>query len=157
MAQNPAVVKKTALYDIHAGLNAKLVEFAGFWMPVQYRGIIDEHRQVRNSVGVFDVSHMGEFEFRGKAASEFLQRMTINDVSKLAEYQAQYSAICYPTGGIVDDVIVYRWPDRYMMVVNASNLEKDFAWLSEHATPEVGLVNISDETSLLAVQGRYAQ
>src|SRR5574341_1535897 len=153
----PAAVKKTALYDIHAGLGAKLVEFAGFWMPVQYRGIIEEHRKVRGSVGVFDVSHMGEFEFRGKAAGEFLQRMTINDVSKLAEYQAQYSALCYPDGGIVDDVIVYRWPDRYMMVVNASNIEKDFAWLSQHKVSAVDLFDVSAQYSLLAVQGRNAQ
>ncbi len=157
MAQTPTIVKKTALYDIHASLGGKLVEFAGFWMPVQYRGIIDEHRKVRSSVGVFDVSHMGEFEFRGKAAGEFLQRMTINDVSKLAEYQAQYSAICYPDGGIVDDVIVYRWPGRYTMVVNASNIAKDFAWLSEHKMPEADLSDVSDEYSLLAVQGRNAQ
>jgi aminomethyltransferase len=152
-----ATIKKTALHDIHASHGAKLVEFAGFRMPVQYRGIIDEHRQVRSSVGVFDVSHMGEFEFRGKVAGEFLQRVTINDVSKLAAYQAQYSAICYPDGGIVDDVIVYRWPDRYMMVVNASNVEKDFAWLMQRATSDIGLIDKSDEYSLLAVQGRNAQ
>jgi len=152
-----ANIKKTTLHDIHASLGGKLVEFAGFWMPVQYRGIIDEHRQVRSSAGVFDVSHMGEFEFRGKTAAEFLQRLTVNDVSKLAEYQAQYSAICYPDGGIVDDVIVYRWPNRYMMVVNASNLEKDFSWLAEHATSDVSLSDVSDNYSLLAVQGRNAQ
>jgi aminomethyltransferase len=150
-------IKKTALYDTHVALGAKMVEFAGYWMPVQYRGIIEEHRQVRNAVGVFDVSHMGEFEFRGKAAAEFLQRMTINEVSTLEVFQAQYSAMCYPDGGIVDDIIVYRWPDRYMMVVNASNIEKDFNWLSQHAIPDAGLANVSDETSLLAVQGRYAQ
>jgi aminomethyltransferase len=149
--------RKTALYAIHAQHGAKLVEFAGFWMPVQYRGIIDEHRQVRSSAGVFDVSHMGEFEFRGKAAAEFLQRVTVNDVSKLAEYQAQYSALCYPDGGIVDDVIVYRWPDHYLMVVNASNIEKDFNWLSQHATTDIGLIDKSDEYGLLAVQGRNAQ
>ncbi len=152
-----ANIKKTALYDIHAQHSAKLVEFAGYWMPVQYRGIIDEHRQVRNAVGVFDVSHMGEFEIRGKGALEFLQRVTINDVAKLAEYQAQYSAICYPDGGIVDDVIVYRWPDHYMMVVNASNIEKDFRWLSEHAASNLELIDKSDDYSLLAVQGRSAQ
>jgi len=149
-------IKKTAFYDLHVQHGGKLVEFAGYWMPVQYRGIIDEHRQVRNSVGVFDVSHMGEFEFRGKEALEFLQRVTINDVSKLAEYQAQYSAICYPDGGIVDDVIVYRWPDHYMMVVNASNIEKDFNWLAQHKTSEVELSEVSDNYSLLAVQGRNA-
>ncbi|MDZ7344681.1 MAG: glycine cleavage system aminomethyltransferase GcvT [candidate division KSB1 bacterium] len=152
-----ASVKKTGLYDIHVALGAKMVEFAGYWMPVQYRGIIEEHRKVRAAVGVFDVSHMGEFEFRGQAAGEFLQRMTINNISKLQPFQAQYSAMCYPDGGIVDDFIVYRWPDRYMMVVNASNIEKDFAWLAQQATPEVGLANVSDEFSLLAVQGRYAQ
>ena len=156
-ATKSITIKKTTLHDIHASLGAKLVEFAGFWMPVQYRGIIDEHRKVRNSVGVFDVSHMGEFEFRGKNALEFLQRMTINDVSKLAEYQAQYSAICYPDSGIIDDVIVYRWPDHYMMVVNASNIDKDFSWLLEHKMFDVDLSNVSDQYSLLAVQGRHAQ
>jgi len=150
-------IKKTAFYDIHAQHGGKLVEFAGYWMPVQYRGIIDEHRHVRTSVGVFDVSHMGEFEIRGKGALDFLQRVTINDVSKLAEYQAQYSAICYPHGGIVDDVIVYRWPDHYMMVVNASNMEKDFKWLSEQKMSEVELSEVSAHYSLLAVQGRNAQ
>jgi len=153
---NPATIKKTALYDLHAQHRGKLVEFAGYWMPVQYRGIIDEHRKVRASVGVFDVSHMGEFEICGKDALEFLQRMTINDVSKLAEYQAQYSALCYPDGGIIDDVIVYRWLDHYMMIVNASNIEKDFNWLKQHATSDLGLIDKSDEYSLLAVQGRNA-
>lgn len=155
-AGKPAV-KKTALYNLHAQHGGKLVEFAGYWMPVQYRGIIDEHRQVRRSVGVFDVSHMGEFEVRGRDALDFLQRVTINDVSKLAEYQAQYSAICYPDGGIVDDVIVYRWPDHYMMVVNASNIEKDFNWLAQQKTSGVELSDVSDHYSLLAVQGRNAQ
>jgi aminomethyltransferase len=156
-ATSTSTIKKTGLYDTHLALGAKMVEFAGYWMPVQYRGIIEEHRKVRSAAGVFDVSHMGEFEFRGRAAGEFLQRMTINDVSTLQEFQAQYSALCYPDGGIADDIIVYRWPDRYLLVVNASNLEKDFNWLSQHATPEAGLANISDEISLLAVQGRYAQ
>jgi aminomethyltransferase len=99
---------------------------------------------------------MGEFEFRGKAAAEFLQRVTINDVSKLADYQAQYTALCYPDGGIVDDVIVYRWPDHYTMVVNASNIAKDFDWLASHATPAAGLGDASDQYGLLAVQGRNA-
>ncbi|MEK7728136.1 MAG: glycine cleavage system aminomethyltransferase GcvT, partial [candidate division KSB1 bacterium] len=101
-----SVVQKTALYDAHLAHGAKMVEFGGFLMPVQYRGIIDEHTQVRKAVGIFDVSHMGEFEFRGPSAREFLQRMTINDVSKLEIGQAQYSALCYPEGGIVDDIIV---------------------------------------------------
>lgn len=160
MSNNSVVassLKKTALHDVHAGLGAKMVEFGGFMMPVQYRGIIDEHHSVRQSAGVFDVSHMGEFEFRGPAALEFLQRMTINDVAKLAPGQAQYSAMCYPEGGIVDDLIVYRLPDRYMAVVNAANLQKDWQWLQQAATPEVGMYDISDQTSLLAVQGRNAQ
>lgn len=150
-------VKKTALHDVHAGLGAKMVEFGGFMMPVQYRGIIDEHNSVRQSVGVFDVSHMGEFEFRGPAALEFLQRMTINDVAKLAPGQAQYSAMCYPDGGIVDDLIIYRLADRYMAIVNAANLQKDWQWLQQAATPEVGMHDVSEQTSLLAVQGRNAQ
>lgn len=160
MSNNSAVaspIKKTALHDVHAGLGAKMVEFGGFMMPVQYRGIIDEHHSVRQSAGVFDVSHMGEFEFRGPAALEFLQRMTINDVAKLAPGQAQYSAMCYPEGGIVDDLIVYRLPDRYMAVVNAANLQKDWQWLQQAVTPEAGMYDISDQTSLLAVQGRNAQ
>lgn len=153
----PSPVKKTALYDIHAGLGAKMVEFGGFMMPVQYRGIIDEHNKVRKSVGVFDVSHMGEFEFRGPAALEFLQRVTINDVAKLAPGQAQYSAMCYPDGGIVDDLIIYRMPDRYMAIVNAANLQKDWQWLQQAATPGVDMRDVSDQTCLLAVQGRNAQ
>lgn len=149
--------QKTALYDTHVALGAKMVEFGGYLMPVQYRGIIDEHRQVRAAVGVFDVSHMGEFAIRGSGAVDFLQRLTINNVAKLEVNQAQYSAMCYPDGGIVDDLIVYRLEDHYMLVVNAANLGKDFDWLTRHADSSVDLVNISDETSLLAVQGRHAQ
>ena len=114
-------MKKTAFTEIHRSLGAKLVDFAGFEMPVQYSGIIDEHLTVRNSVGVFDVTHMGEFIVRGKDASAFLQRMTINDVSKLFEGRVQYSALCYDNGGIVDDLLVYHCGDHYMLVVNASN------------------------------------
>jgi len=149
--------KKTALYDTHVALGAKMVEFGGYLMPVQYRGIIEEHRKVRASVGVFDVSHMGEFEIRGSGALDFLQRMTINNVAKLEANQAQYSALCYPDGGIVDDLIVYRLADHYMLVVNAGNLQKDFDWLKQHVDGSAQLINISDETSLLAVQGRHAQ
>jgi aminomethyltransferase len=149
--------KKTALYDTYVSLGAKMVEFGGYLMPVQYRGIIEEHRRVRASVGVFDVSHMGEFEIRGSGALDFLQRMTVNNVATLEANQAQYSAMCYPDGGIVDDLIVYRLPDRYMLVVNAGNLQKDFDWLKQHADSNVQLIDISDETSLLAVQGRHAQ
>lgn len=157
MTPSTQTPQRTALYDTHLAHGAKMVEFGGFLMPVQYRGILDEHHQVRKSVGIFDVSHMGEFEFRGASGRDFLQRMTINDVSKLEIGQAQYSALCYPEGGIVDDVIVYRKADRYLVVVNAANLPKDWAWLAQHADANVGMVDVSNETGLLAVQGRNAQ
>ena len=134
-----------------------MVEFAGFLMPLQYTSIMAEHRRVRSTVGVFDVSHMGEIEFWGEGALEFLQRMTINDVSRLAVNQAQYSAMCYQDGGIVDDLLVYRFPDHYMMVVNAANTEKDYQWLKEHQPPDVEIKNVSDQITLLAVQGRKSQ
>ena len=145
--------KRTPFYDIHRQLGAKIVEFAGFEMPVQYRGIIDEHRAVRNAVGVFDVSHMGEFEVWGRDAGAFVQRTAVNDVTKLSEGQAQYSALCYDNGGIVDDVLVYHLGDHYLLVVNASNTQKDFSWLQEHLSGDTDLRNVSDDVALLAVQG----
>lgn len=151
------MTKKTALYDIHKQLGAKIVEFAGFYMPIQYKGINEEHVRVRTTVGIFDVSHMGEFEFIGPKSQNFLQYMTINDVKNLNIYQAQYSALCYDHGGIVDDLIIYRFPDRYMMVVNAANIEKDFQWLRDHLFDGVILRNRSDEYTLLAIQGKSAE
>jgi len=147
--------KKTALYDIHAALGAKLIPFAGYWMPVQYpAGIIAEHRRVRTTVGIFDVSHMGEFEFHGPDAEKFLNYLTINDVSKLAVGQVQYSAMCYPDGGMVDDLLVYRFKDHYFMVVNAANLPKDRDWVLQHLPKQgVDFKDISDDITLLAVQG----
>jgi aminomethyltransferase len=150
-------VKKTALYDLHKEAGAKLVQFAGYYMPIQYKGINAEHKRVRSSVGIFDVSHMGEFEISGSNAEEFLQYMTINDVKSLAINQVQYSAMCYEDGGIVDDLLVYRFQDKYMTIVNASNLEKDFLWLKDHLIDGVDLKNRSDEFSLIAVQGRKAE
>ena len=151
-------VKKTALYDIHKQAGAKLVEFAGFFMPIQYKGINDEHLRVRTSVGIFDVSHMGEFEISGPRAEKFVHYMTVNDVKKLNDYEVQYSALCYDDGGIVDDLLVYRYPDKFMMVVNASNIEKDFQWLKDNLFDDgVELKNLSDKFSLLAVQGRKAE
>ncbi|MBU1651017.1 glycine cleavage system aminomethyltransferase GcvT, partial [bacterium] len=149
--------KKTALYDIHKALGAKLVTFAGYWMPVQYQGIIAEHRRVRSTVGIFDVSHMGEFALRGPDVERFLNKITINNVAQLEVGQVQYSAMCYPEGGIVDDLLLYRFEDHYVMVVNASNLEKDRNWIIEHV-PEQGvdLDDISDDITLLAVQGPKA-
>jgi aminomethyltransferase len=146
-------MKKTPFTEIHRSLGAKLVEFAGFEMPVQYSGIIDEHLAVRNRVGVFDVTHMGEFIVRGKDAAAFLQKMTVNDVSKLHEGRVQYSAMCYDNAGIVDDLLVYHCGDHYMLVVNASNTKKDFDWLTSHLEGDVTLTDRSDEFSLLAVQG----
>lgn len=147
-------MKKTAFNNIHKTLGAKLVEFAGYEMPVQYEGIIAEHKAVRDSVGVFDVSHMGEVEVRGKDAFAFVQKITTNDVSKLEEGDVQYSAMCYKDGGIVDDLLVYNCGDYYMLVINASNIDKDIKWMEENLSGDVKLKNVSDETSLLAVQGK---
>ncbi len=147
-------MKRTRLHEVHQELGAKIVEFAGFEMPAQYTGIMEEHRRVRRSVGVFDVSHMGEFEIRGKNAGSFLQKMTINDIAKLSVGKAQYSAMCYDDGGIVDDLLVYSLGDAYMMVVNAANTEKDSRWLQDHLSDTVDLADVSDDVTLLAVQGQ---
>ena len=146
-------MKRTAFYNVHKSLGAKLVEFAGFEMPVQYTSILDEHRCVRRSVGVFDVSHMGEIEVGGKDAGAFVQKITVNDVSKISGGNVQYSAMCYEDGGIVDDLLVNRFGDRFMLVVNAANIQKDFSWMQQHTFGDVKLCNRSDEFSLLAVQG----
>lgn len=135
-------------------MGAKIVEFAGFLMPILYTGIVDEHIRVRTTVGIFDVSHMGEFRISGTGALRFLQKMCINDVNRLDNYQAQYSGMCYPGGGMVDDLLIYRFPHHLMMVVNAANTEKDFQWLLDHRPKDVMLENISDEVTLLAVQGK---
>ncbi len=146
-------LKQTALNDAHTGLGAKMVEFAGFSMPIVYSSIIEEHKAVRNSVGLFDVSHMGEFRFRGDRALDLLQNVTINDVSALELGQAQYSAMCYPDGGIIDDILVYKFDDHFMMVVNAANAQKDFAWITDHMIDDVDFTNMSDDITLVAVQG----
>jgi len=148
-------MKRTAFYPIHRQLGAKIVEFAGYEMPIQYASIHDEHIAVRTSVGLFDVSHMGEFEVRGRGALGLVQLVTTNDASKLVEGKVQYSAMCYPEGGIIDDLLVYRLAeDRFMLVVNASNIQKDFGWIKEHCSDnDVELADRSEETSLLAVQG----
>jgi aminomethyltransferase len=117
-------MKKTPLYKYHLDLGAKLADFAGYEMPIQYQGIIDEHMAVRSTCGVFDVSHMGEFIVKGKGAIDFLNAITVNDVSSLNVWQAQYSAMCYEDGGIIDDILIYRYPDYFMLVVNCSNIEK---------------------------------
>lgn len=148
-------LKRTAFYDIHCALGAKMVAFAGFAMPVHYAtGIVEEHKRVRNAVGVFDVSHMGEVEVYGPDALAFVQKVTVNDAAKLTPGRVQYSAMCYDDGGIVDDLLVYCLePQRYMLVINAANIEKDVAWVNKHRSGNVTLDNRSDAISLLAVQG----
>lgn len=147
-------MKRTTFYTIHKNLNAKLVEFAGYEMPVQYSSIIAEHKAVRQSVGVFDVSHMGEVFVRGEKAFDFVQEITVNDVEKLFPGRVQYSAMCYEDGGIVDDLLVYCISQtEYLLVINASNVDKDFTWLQKNNLFGVELINASDEYSLLAVQG----
>jgi len=149
--------KNIPLNDLHIKLGAKMVPFAGYNMPVRYSSDIEEHMTVRNGVGVFDVSHMGEFKAEGPNALELIQRITSNDASKLVDGQAQYSCLPNETGGIVDDLIVYRIKENdYMIVVNASNIEKDWNWFSKYNTKGANLKNLSDEYCLFAVQGPKA-
>jgi aminomethyltransferase len=150
-------LKRTPLYDAHAKAGARMVPFGGWEMPVQYAGIIDEHRTVRTAVGLFDVSHMGEFEVEGPEALGALQSLTTNDVSTLDIGQVQYSALCYPDGGIVDDLTVYRLgAERYMLTVNAGNIDKDWEWVTTHAA-RARWRNVSADTGLIAVQGPKAE
>jgi len=158
MTQPDSVLKRTPLHAAHVRLGARMIPFGGWDMPVQYSGIVEEHRAVRNAVGCFDVSHMGEFEFRGPDAARALQRLTTNDVSSLEVGQVQYSLLCYEDGGIVDDLTLYRLTDdHYMMTVNASNIDKDWAWVSRHLDGRVEARNVSAETGLIAVQGPHAE
>jgi aminomethyltransferase len=151
-------LKKTPLHPVHRELGAKMVPFAGWEMPVEYGGLISEHLAVRSAAGLFDVSHMGEFEVQGPGALAFLQRVTANNVAKLADGQAQYSALPLPNGAPADDVIVYRrGPERFLLVVNAANLGKDWDWLVAQGPVECELHNRSDEWGLLALQGPRAQ
>ena len=156
-ASAPAAPKRTPLYDLHRALGAKLIDFGGWEMPVQYASILEEHKAVRERVGIFDVSHMGEFEVTGSGAETYLQGMTPNDVGKLADGRAHYSAFLTEEGTFVDDLLVYRrGADSYMLVVNAGNTPKDFAWASSLAEGEVAVTNKTDETALLSVQGPRA-
>lgn len=151
-------LKKTPLHEAHVELNAKLVPFAGFEMPVQYpTGITAEHQAVRTSAGLFDVCHMGEFVIHGPQALDLIQRIAVNDASRIDVWQAQYSAMCLESGGVIDDLLVYRGPDHYMLVVNAANKEKDLAWVRKHAADfQVEVEDKSDDTALLALQGPRA-
>ena len=150
-------MKSTALSQMHIDLGAKMVPFAGYNMPVQYEGVNIEHETVRNGVGVFDVSHMGEFILKGPNALDLIQKVSSNDASKLFPGRAQYSCLPNNTGGIVDDLLIYMIKEQeYLLVVNASNIEKDWNWISSHNSKGVEMLNVSDDWSLLAVQGPKA-
>ena len=151
------MIKEIALSEIHKGLGAKMVSFAGYNMPVSYEGVNIEHETVRNNVGVFDVSHMGEFLVLGPNALELIQKVTSNDASKIVDNQAQYSCFPNTTGGIVDDLIVYRINnEKWLLVVNASNIEKDWNWINSHNSVGAELINVSEDYSLFAIQGPKA-
>jgi len=150
-------MKNTPLTNIHISLGAKMAEFAGYNMPISYSGINDEHQNVRTNVGVFDVSHMGEFIIKGDKALDLIQLVTSNDASKLTPGKAQYSCLPNNTGGIVDDLLVYKIAEKeWMLVVNASNIKKDWDWIAQHNSFGAEMHDISDKTALLAVQGPHA-
>ncbi len=151
-------MKNTQFTEKHIAAGAKMAEFAGYNMPISYTGINEEHMSVRKNAGVFDVSHMGEFILKGENALDLIQKVTTNDASKLTAGKAQYSCLTNEAGGIVDDLLIYCIEENkvYMIVVNASNIEKDWNWIKEHDTNNVEMHNISDDTSLLAVQGPNA-
>jgi len=149
------VAKKTPLYDEHVRLGGKIVEYAGWFLPVQYEGLIPEHEAVRNEAGIFDVSHMGEIMVKGKDALDYLQYLLTNDLSKLVDNQIMYAIMCYPDGGVVDDLLVYRYnEEEYLLVVNAANTEKDFKWMIDNKKDfNIIIENISDQIGQMAIQG----
>ncbi|MDR3349400.1 MAG: glycine cleavage system aminomethyltransferase GcvT [Acidaminococcales bacterium] len=151
--------KQTPLYQIHLDAGAKMVEFGGWLMPVQYSGIIEEHHAVRQKAGLFDVSHMGEFLVRGKDAEAFIQKLAVNDISVMQPGQAQYSPMCYENGGTVDDLLIYKHAGNdYMLVVNAGNIDKDWQWANRHKVGfDVEISDISGQTALVALQGPLSQ
>ena len=146
-------MKKTPLYEKHVSLDAKLVDFAGYKMPIQYLGISKEHNAVRQSAGIFDVSHMGEIIISGPGAESYLNFIMTNDVSSLEAWQVQYSAMCFEDGGVVDDLLIYRYPEYFMLVVNCSNLEKNVDWLMAHKRDDVNIIDLSEKIGLIALQG----
>jgi aminomethyltransferase len=150
-------MKRTPLYEKHQALGARIIDFGGWAMPVQYAGILKEHKTVRTTVGLFDVSHMGEALFSGVGAAAAVQKLVTNDVGKLVDGGAMYTVVCYPDGGIVDDCIVYRQDAQtFLIVINAGNVEKDLAWFRDNLAPGASMTDLSDETALLAVQGPHA-
>ncbi|MBI3327961.1 MAG: glycine cleavage system aminomethyltransferase GcvT [Nitrospinae bacterium] len=156
--QGTVSLKRTPLYEVHRAAGAKLIEFGGWEMPVQYTGILEEHKTVRASVGLFDISHMGEIEIKGPRALDVVQRLTTNDASKLEVSQVQYSTLCYPHGGIVDDLTVYRLgPEYFFLCVNAANIDKDYQWILEQTHGEAEVTNISAAVAQLALQGQNTE
>lgn len=152
------MLKRTPLYEEHIRLSARMVEFAGYEMPVQYTGVVEEHLACRGSAALFDISHMGEFSFTGPQALSYLESITANEVSRLTDGQAQYSLLLNPMGCVIDDIIVYRLhASHFLMVVNASNIEKDWAWVNAHKRVNVVCHNDSHETALIAIQGPKAK
>lgn len=152
------MLKRTPLFPVYAEHGARVIDFGGWELPVQFMGIQKEHDAVRQQAGLFDVSHMGEVRVTGDDALPFLQKITTNDVSKLEDGQCQYSLMCYPDGGVVDDLLVYKLGENnYMLVINASNIDKDVAWMQQNLTGHTEITNISDETAMLALQGPHAE
>lgn len=151
-------LKQTPLYEMHQKYGGKIIDFGGWALPVQFAGIIKEHHMVRQKAGLFDVSHMGEISIKGPRALEFTRYLVTNDVKQLQDKQIIYALMCYPDGGVVDDLLVYKFSnDNIFLVVNAANLDKDFAWIKEHAFPDVEVENLSDHYAQLAVQGPEAE
>lgn len=150
---NNLELKQSPLHSRHIAFGAKMIPFAGFSMPVQYNGIVSEHESVRNASGLFDVSHMGEISISGSGAESFLNLLTINDVSSLEIGYAQYTAMCMNDGGIIDDIIIYKYEDYFMLVTNAANHEKDLEWLKSHQSQDVFINDISHTIGLIAIQG----
>lgn len=151
-------MKKTPLYEKHCQLGGKMINFGGWALPVQYAGILEEHQKVRAVAGLFDVSHMGEITVKGPDATNFLQKMLTNDITGMAAFQVLYSPMCYHDGGVVDDLLVYKFNDEeYLLVVNAANTEKDFRWLKDNLTGQVEIAEVSAEYAQLALQGPKAE
>lgn len=151
--------KKTALYDVHVALGGKIINFSGWALPVQYEGILQEHEAVRTKAGIFDVSHMGEVDVWGEGAMDFVQNLVTNDIEKIADGQIAYTVMCNPEGGVVDDLLVYRYDSaHFLLVINAANIEKDFEWMkSQSGSFDVRLENRSDSVAEVAIQGPLAQ
>lgn len=153
-----AVLKQTPLFEIYKNYGAKVIDFGGWALPVQFSSILEEHEAVRTKAGLFDVSHMGEVLVEGKDAESYINFLVTNDITKLAINQAQYTAMCYENGGTVDDLLVYKLDhEKFLLVINASNIEKDFSWMKQHVTGDVYLLNLSDDLAQLAIQGPKAE